>query len=38
MLSKIGKYSTEYSNLPESYIKRAMKQVSFAHFVSTLST
>ncbi|EFX78541.1 probable 39S ribosomal protein L24, mitochondrial [Daphnia pulex] len=27
ILSKIGKYSTEYSNLPESYIKRAMKQV-----------
>ncbi|XP_057380058.1 large ribosomal subunit protein uL24m-like [Daphnia carinata] len=27
MLSKIAKYSTDYSNLPESYIKRAMRQV-----------
>nr|CAG4637222.1 EOG090X0ADH [Ceriodaphnia reticulata] len=27
MLSRIGKFSTQYSNLPESYINRAMKQV-----------
>nr|CAG4648790.1 EOG090X0ADH [Polyphemus pediculus] len=26
-LSRVGKFSTQYSNLPESYIKRAMKQV-----------
>ena len=38
MFSKIGKFSTEYSNLPESYIKRAMKQVSVVNkFNSTLT-
>ena len=38
MFSKIGTFSTEYSNLPESYIKRAMKQVSVVNkFNSTLT-
>lgn len=27
LMSRVGKFSTQYSNLPESYIKRAMKQV-----------
>lgn len=30
LMSRVGKFSTQYSNLPESYVKRAMKQARFS--------